>query len=287
MAHDLLGLGGVVARQAPRHFAPGGIEHQHRVALAEAALDLAHPGGEQGFAGLQRRHRPGVDGQGALRRQGPGDPRFVGRRRAQRRLDQGGQGAVLDRLQWRGTLAEGDQGGAAGALGDARGGQLGGHAPRAHSGLGVGPAGHGLDLVGQVGHHRHVAGGGVLPRIGGVETVDVRQQHQQVGADHLGHAGGQAVVVAVADFLGGDRVVLVDHRRDAERQQGLHGGAGVQPAAPRLGVVAGQQHLGRLEAVGFEGLFPGAHEQALAGGGGGLFLGQFQRTPAQAEAAPA
>ena len=35
----------------------------------------------------------------------------------------------------------------------------------------------------------------------GVEAVDVGQQHQQVGAHHGGDAGGQPVVVAVADLL--------------------------------------------------------------------------------------
>ncbi len=37
---------------------------------------------------------------------------------------------------------------------------------------------------------------------------------------------------------------------------------GVQPAAARLGVVAGQQDLGGGDAVGLERLLPGAHQQA-------------------------
>ena len=43
-------------------------------------------------------------------------------------------------------------------------------------------------------------GGGIAARIGGVEPVDVGQQHQRVGADHLRDARGQPVVVAEADL---------------------------------------------------------------------------------------
>ena len=49
----------------------------------------------------------------------------------------------------------------------------------------------------------------------GVEPVDVGQQHQQVGAHHGRDARRQPVVVAVADFGGRDRVVLVDDRHGA------------------------------------------------------------------------
>jgi len=49
-----------------------------------------------------------------------------------------------------------------------------------------------------------------------------------VGLHHFGDAGGQAIVVAEADFGGGDAVVLVDDGDAAEAQQGLQGGAGVR-----------------------------------------------------------
>ncbi len=45
-----------------------------------------------------------------------------------------------------------------------------------------------------------------------VETVDIRQQHQQVGTHHGRDACAETVIVAVADFVGGDGVVLVDDR---------------------------------------------------------------------------
>ncbi len=117
-----------------------------------------------------------------------------------------------------------------------------------------------------------MAGVRIAAWIGGVEAVHVGQQNQQVGPGQLRRAGGQAVVVAVADFLGGDGVVLVDHGDDAVGQQGLDRRAGVQPAAAALGVVAGQQDLGGDQAVGGQGLFPGVHQQGLADGGGGLLV---------------
>ena len=70
-----------------------------------------------------------------------------------------------------------------------------------------------------------------------VEPVDVGEQHQQIGARHGGDARGEAVVVAVADFVGGDGVVLVDHRHRAPFQQLVDGGARVEIAAALLGVL--------------------------------------------------
>ena len=59
-------------------------------------------------------------------------------------------------------------------------------------------------------------GVGIECRRRGVEPVDVGEQHQQVGAHHGGDARRQAVVVAVADLGGRDRVVLVDDRHGAQ-----------------------------------------------------------------------
>ena len=127
----------------------------------------------------------------------------------------------------------------------------------------------------------------VAARISGVEAIDVRQQHQRLGAYQLGDAGRQPVVVADPDLLGDHRIVLIDHRDHAQAQQGLQGRPGVQPAVAHLGVVSRQQHLGADQAVGLQRLFPGPHQRRLAGGGGGLFLGQRQPAPAQPQAATA
>ena len=49
-----------------------------------------------------------------------------------------------------------------------------------------------------------------------VQSVDVREEHQGVGLDHLGDQGGQAVVIAEAQLPGGHGVGLVEDRDDAE-----------------------------------------------------------------------
>lgn len=43
--------------------------------------------------------------------------------------------------------------------------------------------------------------GGVLPRVGGVERVDVGEQEEVVGVDHGRGHGGEGVIVAEFDFL--------------------------------------------------------------------------------------
>ena len=47
----------------------------------------------------------------------------------------------------------------------------------------------------------------------------VGEQHEQVGGEQVGDERGQAVVVAEADLVVGDGVVLVDDRHHAELEQ--------------------------------------------------------------------
>ena len=80
----------------------------------------------------------------------------------------------------------------------------------------------------------------------------VGEEHQQLGAEQVGHQGGQPVVVAEADLVIGDGVVFVDDRDDAEVEQARQRLPGVQvllavrrsrgaPAGPAPDqVVAGQ-----------------------------------------------
>ena len=122
--------------------------------------------------------------------------------------------------------------------------------------------------------------------VGGVEAVDVREQQQTVGADHFGHAGGQAVIVAEADFGGGDAVILVDHGDAAEAEQGGQGGARVQVAAAVLGVFQGEQHLRRSQPVVGQRGRPGLRQADLADGGGGLFFLQPEAALVEPQRAP-
>ena len=84
-----------------------------------------------------------------------------------------------------------------------------------------------------------------LPGVAVVQAVDVGQEHERVGADQVGDQRGQPVVVAEPDLLGGDGVVLVDHRQHAQGQQALQGGLGVAVVGPPHDVVGGEQHLAR------------------------------------------
>ena len=124
---------------------------------------------------------------------------------------------------------------------------------------------------------------GVERRRGGVEAVDVGQQHQQVAAHHGGDARRQPVIVAVADFRGGDRVVLVDDGHRLHLQQRRDGGARVEIAAALLGVAERHQDLAGIQALAAELLRPGAGQRDLADGGGGLAFLEPQRALAEAE----
>jgi hypothetical protein len=119
-----------------------------------------------------------------------------------------------------------------------------------------------------------------------VKPVDVGKQHQQIGAHHRGDAGGEPVIVAIADFAGRDRVVLIDHRHGAELEQRADRRAGIEIAAPLLGVAERQQDLAGGSAIA-EYFRPGPRERDLADSGRGLALFELQRALGQAEnAAP-
>ena len=94
-------------------------------------------------------------------------------------------------------------------------------------------AGSGAELGGDGGYLVDQLCTGVLPGIGVVKTVDVAQEHQQVGPAQPGHNGREGIVVAQnfglagLDLRRGDRVVLIDHGDDAQLQQRLEGVAQV------------------------------------------------------------
>jgi hypothetical protein len=67
-----------------------------------------------------------------------------------------------------------------------------------------------------------------VARVGRVEPADVGQQHQPIGADQDRNLGGEEVVVAERDLVGGGRVVLVDHRDHPPVEQLAQGVARVQ-----------------------------------------------------------
>ena len=112
-------------------------------------------------------------------------------------------------------------------------------------------------------------------RVRRVQAVDVRQQHQTIGAHHLGHSRRQPVIVAVTNFGGRHRVVFVDHRHRPQGQQGIEGTARIEVAAALLGIAQSQKNLRHGDRVGIQQLFVGVREPNLADRRSRLTLLQF------------
>ena len=79
--------------------------------------------------------------------------------------------------------------------------------------------------------------------------VGVGEQHEQVGADVVRDERGDAVVVAVARLVVGDRIVLVDDRHAAELEQPPSASAGRAGTAAGRRSRADEQHLRGDEPV--------------------------------------
>lgn len=129
------------------------------------------------------------------------------------------------------------------------------------------------------------AGGAGFAGVAVVEAVDVGEQDEEVGADEVGDEGGEAVVVAEADLVGGDGVVLVDDGEGAHGQELVEGAVGVAVVGAAAGVVAGEEDLSDAYAVAGEGGGVAGDEEALADAGGGLLAGEVGGAAAQAEGA--
>ena len=106
--------------------------------------------------------------------------------------------------------------------------------------------------------HRRGAGVGI------VEPVGVGEQHEQIGAEQVRDKRGKAVVVAVADLVVGDGVVLVDDRHDAEVEEAPHRLARVQVLASVAKVVRHEEHLAGEQPLLAERVVVDAHQTMLA-----------------------
>ncbi len=140
-------------------------------------------------------------------------------------------------------------------VGDLGGLELGDHPARSHA-RGGAAVGHRHYRFVEHGHFLDQVGVGIALRIGGIEPVDVGKQDHAARTRRLRHAGGEPIIVAEADFLGRHRVILVDHRHHAQREQPVEGGAGVQIAAAILEIIERDEHLGCGEAMRAEQLRP-------------------------------
>ena len=159
--------------------------------------------------------------------------------------------------------------------------ELGVHAAAAHTACGV--ARHAemfvADRVDDLEESRLV----VRARISVVEAVDIRQQHEEIGHHGLCNARGQSIVVAVAQLVGRDRVVLVHDRHDTMLEQLLERAAGVEESSFDLGVVGRQQNLCGLDVVTTQRFLVGMHELHLPGRGAGLQTLEAGPAPIDAE----
>ena len=155
--------------------------------------------------------------------------------------------------------------------GDAGCVDLGAHAAGADAGSGAAD----LDVLHlfDVGDERDALGAFAAGRAV-VEGVDVGEQDERVGVDEVADERGEAVVVAEADLLGGDGVVLVDDRHGAVVEERLEGGSAVEVGGAAGDVVTREEYLPGGEAEALEQQRVGRHDLALADCGGGLRLGK-------------
>ena len=94
----------------------------------------------------------------------------------------------------------------------------------------------------------------------------------------------EPVIVAVADFGGGHRVVLVDHGNGGQREQCRERFARIQIAAALLGVFEREKNLRDRKLMCVERIDIGLREPDLSGSGGGLAFFETKRARFQLRA---
>ena len=117
----------------------------------------------------------------------------------------------------------------------------------------------------------------------GVKTLHIGEQNQKIGARHRGDAGGEAVVVAIANFVCRDSIVLIDHRHRAQIEKAADRRPCIEITLALLRVPERDKNLtcGKLSIR--ENFRPNARQGDLPDGGGGLAVFKFEVTFRQAE----
>ena len=149
--------------------------------------------------------------------------------------------------------------------------------PRESSGAGV--ARHALDLRRDRGYDVQALGVRVFRRRRRVKPVDVRQKHEAIGGHHGGDPCREPIVIAVTDFRGRNRVVLVDDGNCTELEQHLDGIARVEIAAPLLSISRCDEDLRRCQPAAGKNRLIGMGKRDLPDGSRGLRFLQAQRPP--------
>ena len=119
-------------------------------------------------------------------------------------------------------------------------------------------------------HDRNKLGRRVLVRIGGIETIDVRERHAQIGRNQAAHKRRQCVVVTKLDLIDGNGIVLVDDRHHAKLHEAQQGVARMQVGRATGRVVAREQHERGEQVARMELLVVGRRDDALTGRGASL-----------------
>ena len=159
---------------------------------------------------------------------------------------------------------------------DARGLDLGAHAAARQ--LRRRAAGHRLDLGRDPLNDRQQARMRVAMGRRIIKPGDVGEQDQQVRACHRGDPRREAIIVAIADLAGCDRVVLVDDRDRAHGEETAKRRARVEIAAALFRVLQGQEHLARDNAVFGERARPFTRERNLSDRRRSLAIFELERS---------
>ena len=243
-----------------------------------------HADGQQAFALLHHFvRRTCIDADGAAQLQVVGHPLFAGLLLVRGGDQQGADAFALGQAQQRIGLTPPSNHGAGTRARRPFGRQdFGEHAAAPNAG--AGPTCHQFELRVTGLARGDEMGAGVFARVGAEQAFLVGQDDQRIGFHQIGHQGTQGVVIAKFDFIVHHRVILVDDRQHAMRQQGVQGRAGVQVALSVGQIGVGQQDLRAAQAVFAQLGFVHVHQTHLAHGSGSLQLMHFMRAggPAQA-----
>ena len=124
-------------------------------------------------------------------------------------------------------------------------------------------------------------------RVGSVQTVNIRQQHEQIGVNAGRDDGRERIIVADAELCDGNRVVLVDDRNRIQLQQALDRVPEILVPDWVGDIVRRQQDLCDGVAVFGEQLVVGIHQLTLTDCGGSLLGRYICRPLSEAELAHA
>ena len=127
----------------------------------------------------------------------------------------------------------------------------------------------------------------ILMRRGGIEPINIGKQDQEVRAHHGRDPCSKPVIVAIADFGGGNRVIFIDDRNRLQPQQGPYRCARIEIAAALFRIGKGQQDLSGAQFVVAQNFRIGLGQFDLAGGSCSLAFLKPQCALWQAQHRPA